>query len=883
MGFLRRAWHSAPLHVVGNIRFTRGGVFAEYLVSPTSFFYLGDSEQEAVADDHTLLYRELPGRASLDGLTAYREPEDVSRGMVIAGLPLSAREAYLKAGATGVPDLSGVTAQWNNSIRYLWEPHFRRLPLRYRQGWLTLRLDFGREGDNLMANVGKNLAGGDFDDPDVIDRYREIAAAMAAAQPSVFEPVPAAAEQIWWRWNATLSRGVWREPLPDVAFDENAVLDESAFTPGFFDENGAEIYDASGVSAENPLVRIYRDEREGIPDSYQAILPIDKFTPAGLTFPRSTLFKRADDLSTGGIVIDWHQNLQMNPPQKLHSDMLKMNINIEDQWVQRGAAAEVDNQLPRQMMLSRELASKCEEGSVVRAGVGGVVFTVAAATPDLVAEGVKRLKTEFARAGIGFTRWRGAQKWLAHTMIPGAEAVCDIKKLRHRTTSDDLATLVPLVSSQLGDTFGVPLGVDITMPGMQDVVLTDLLAAPTRNKGAVMVLGGDPGRGKSTTVKTLETSWADLGARLGIIDPTPVREHERALSPIDDSKKLIIDAHRNRYSLDCVRLARRNHDILEELVRQGRTDIEEEHLPQPTDHLLSMTGFPVGSDPARRFQKHVAPRNLAAKDIHTSWGLIEYLRELPPGEKTPADDTLLNELEALAADRHLRALWDQTLPVPDFTRSQIVVWNTAWLELPTSEETSTAHLHEELTPRQRAGRAIYGLAIDSTMQLFTSRPQEQSMLIAEECYDWIHSAAGGKAAYRVMTQGRKSNSGLTAVVQNPVKTFNRIGSEFITQKLNFGFKDSKMARTVLEEWCGRDLDRHPDLMRQYAHDTSPVMRVNRRNRTKAHLHGIVIPGREGEAWLLDETDDFGKIRAFTHPDPTVQALFDTNPMTAQAS
>ena len=297
MGFLRRAWHSAPLHVVGNIRFTRGGVFAEYLVSPTSFFYLGDTEQEAVADDHTLLYRELPGRASLDGLTAYREAEDVSRGMVIAGLPLSAREAYLKAGATGVPDLSGVTAQWNNSIRYLWEPHFRRLPLRYRQGWLTLRLDFGREGDNLMANVGKNLAGGDFDDPDVIDRYREIAAAMAAAQPSVFEPVPAAAEQIWWRWNATLSRGVWREPLPDVAFDENAVLDESAFTPGFFDENGAEIYDASGVSAENPLVRIYRDEREGIPDSYQAILPIDKFTPAGLTFPRSTLFKRADDLS----------------------------------------------------------------------------------------------------------------------------------------------------------------------------------------------------------------------------------------------------------------------------------------------------------------------------------------------------------------------------------------------------------------------------------------------------------------------------------------------------------------------------------------------------------------------------------------------------------
>ncbi|WP_441964659.1 ATP-binding protein [Mycolicibacterium houstonense] len=883
MGFLRRTWQSTPRHVIGNLRFTRGGVFAEYLVSPTSFFYLDEGDQEAAADDHVQLYRELPGRCSLDGLTVYREAEDVSRSMVIAGLPLSARNAYLSSGAAGVPNLSGLRREWYHSIQHEWEPHFRRLPLRYRQGWLTLRLDFGRDGDNLMENVSTNLAGEDYDDPEVIDRYRRLADTMAAAIPAVFEPTPAAAQQIWWRWNATLSRGVWREPLPDVPFDENAVLDESAFTPGFFDENAAEIYGPSGLNKDNSLVRIYRLEGEGIPDSYQAILPITKFTPAGLTFPRSALFKRADDLSTGGTVIDWHESLQLNPPKKIHDDMTKMNINIADQWDQRGVAAEVDSQLPRQLFLSRELASKCEEGSVVRAGHAGIVFTVAAPTPELVSEGVKRLKTELARAGIGFKRWRGAQKWLAHTLIPGAEAVSDMKKLRHPTTSDDLATLVPLVSSQLGDTFGVPLGLDITMPGMQDVVLSDLLGAPTRNKGATMTLGGDPGRGKSTCAKTLVHSWANVGARLALIDPTSVREHERALMAIAEDKKLVIDAHRNRYSLDCIRLARRNHAIIEDLHRQGRYDIEEDHLPQPTDHLLSLMGFPINSDPARRFQKHVAPRNLMANDIHDQWGLIEYLRDLPPHEKTPADETLINELEALAADRHLRALWDRELSVPNYEGFQVVVWNTAWLELATNEETTSAHLHEELTARQRAGRAIYGLAIDTTMQVFISRPQEQSMLVVEECYDWLNSAAGGKAAYRLMTQGRKSNSGMTAIVQNPVKTFNRIGSEFVTQKLNFGFKDPKMARLVLEEWCGRDLDRHPDLLRQYAQETSPVMRVSRRNRARAHLHGTVIPGREGEAWFLDETDNFGKIRAFTHPDPQLQKLFDTNPMTAEAS
>lgn len=880
MGFLRRAWHCAPRQVVGNLRFTTGGVFAEYLLSPTDFFYLGKDEQNAVADEHTLLYRRLPGRCALSGLTVYRDPDDVCRAMTVAGISLEARRQYLKADAAGVPDLCTASQEWLASIRGQWSPHFRHLPLRYRQGWLTLRVDLGRDGRSVVTNVRSRLAGHDYDDPEIIEGYRGVAQEMCAAIPGVFEPVPAAAQQIWWHWNATVSRGVWTQPLPDVAFDADAVLDESAFTPAYFDENAAELYGPSGLSADNPLTRVYRDASERIPDSYQAIVPIEGFPAAGLVFPHSMLFKLADDLSTPQIVIDWHQDLLMNPAEQLHNDMLRMDQNINDQWEQRGTAAEVDNQLPRQLYLSRELASKCELGSVVRAGLPAVVFSVAADTPERVSAGVKLLTDKLASAAVEVRRWRGAQKWLAHSFIPGCEAVSDIKKLRHRSTSDDLATLVPLVSSQIGDAFGVPVGLDVTMPGMQDVVLLDLLGAPTRGKGPVLSLGGDPGRGKSTTTKTLVYSWAEIGAQLGIIDPTQVREHERALRLVDDAKKLVIDADRNRYSLDCVRLARRNHDIIEQLARQGRHDIDEEVLPQPTDHLLSLTGFAPDSEAGRRFQKHVAPQNLAAQGIASSRGLIEYLRHLPPQDRTAADETLLIELEGLAADRHLRALWDEDLIVPDFGNYQILIWNTAWLELPTSEETDTAHLHKELTARQRAGRAIYGLAIDTTMQLFFSRPKQQSQLVVEECYDWIHSTAGGKAAYKLMTQGRKVNSGMTAIVQNPVKTFNRIGAEFLTQRLNFGFKDSGMAREVLQ-WCGRDLERHPDLLRHYMQDTSPVMRANRRNRRRAHLHGRVIPGREGEAWLLDEVGNFGKLRAFSHPDPQVHALFDTNPLTAE--
>ena len=35
--------------------------------------------------------------------------------------------------------------------------------------------------------------------------------------------------------------------------------------------------------------------------------------------------------------------------------------------------------------------------------------------------------------------------------------------------------------------------------------------------------------------------------------------------------------------------------------------------------------------------------------------------------------------------------------------------------------------------------------------------------------------------------------------------------EFIDQRLCLAFKDSRLARATLE-WCGRDLDRHPELL-----------------------------------------------------------------------
>jgi hypothetical protein len=42
-------------------------------------------------------------------------------------------------------------------------------------------------------------------------------------------------------------------------------------------------------------------------------------------------------------------------------------------------------------------------------------------------------------------------------------------------------------------------------------------------------------------------------------------------------------------------------------------------------------------------------------------------------------------------------------------------------------------------------------------------------------------------------------------------------------------------------------------------------------------HGRVIPGREGEAWVLDEFGGWGKVRLFSAPTRELAELYDTNP------
>ena len=128
----------APLGAVGNLRFTRAGVYAEYLVSGLPFVFLSKGWQNTVAAEHAELWRNLPSGASLSGLTVPVPARNLTRRMLFAHHDLDP--------ATATPDsIPATVSPWSRHCR-TWEPAVSGHRPRRRIYWLSIPLDYGLRG-----------------------------------------------------------------------------------------------------------------------------------------------------------------------------------------------------------------------------------------------------------------------------------------------------------------------------------------------------------------------------------------------------------------------------------------------------------------------------------------------------------------------------------------------------------------------------------------------------------------------------------------------------------------------------------------------------------------------------------------------------------------
>ncbi|MGV7660145.1 ATP-binding protein, partial [Mycobacterium kansasii] len=107
----------------------------------------------------------------------------------------------------------------------------------------------------------------------------------------------------------------------------------------------------------------------------------------------------------------------------------------------------------------------------------------------------------------------------------------------------------------------------------------------------------------------------------------------------------------------------------------------------------------------------------AALDITSTAALMSYISRIQapatgPDDRAPqvirlAEDLapILAALQSWATYDFTRAIFDDTLPVPDLAALDVTVWLTGSLDLPTAEEMSTPHLAANLSDRKRASVA----------------------------------------------------------------------------------------------------------------------------------------------------------------------------------
>lgn len=852
----------APRAVIGNLRFTDGGVYAEYLLSGRPFIFLPEHEQNQVADIHADLLRSLPSGAMLSKLTAPVSNRSTMRRMIYAHPDLHPDTATIRGDA-----MPAHTERWVRHCQQ-WQAALQASNARKPVYWLALPLDYGLSGKTAVGAWQRRLnavVGRDKDSDASVAHYRRLAADMVAKLPPALFPKPVSAEQIWWNWNYVASRHTFAVPLPNTPFDPDARLDSSAFTPVWKDPSAAALRGRRWRAARTEadvFVRTFREPEEAIADSYQAVVALEKYPDAGLRWPNSAIFKVLSDLAAPHTTLDWTIHFTFDTAEVAINTAHNTILNIKDQHRQRGRHASSDDELARKLVSGRQLASALKQGSAERGVNAAVIIIAASASAEATDAAISTVIRRFRSQKLEMTRRKGSQPTLWRAFNPGSESGAALNEIRNPSTTGSFAKFVPLMSTSLGNNVGVPIGVTITSPGLPEVVFNDLIGAPGRENTMNLMIGGSPGRGKSQLLKNLVRSWLELGVGIHLIDPTEAREHQRALRDFDDDNKLIIDPRQPQFSLDPLRIF--------ETEKAGERAV---------DNLLPQMGFSALSTHASRLKGLLSPQSRTAHGVGSLNGLITLLRDTGT-DRNGVDADLLSALEGMRAERLLHPMFDDSLPVPDLS-AQLVIWNFGGLKLPTVTEEYQAHLHQQTTPSQRAAQALYTMAADLAESLFFSRGDQPDLLVVEECAAWTHSPGGQRCANNVIRQGRKSWTGLVGVSQSPRNDFGVLEDEYIDQRLLLGFKTAEMCEDTLL-WCGRDLARHPKLLLDYVTNTSPAMVINHGDDAIDSRHGKVVPGREGEAWMLDEFGGWGKVRLFKAPNAAMAAAYDTNPVRQRA-
>jgi hypothetical protein len=797
-------WLSPPKVIVGNLRFTRGGVYAEFLLRGQPGGMLPFAQKRRIAEAHRPLVRQLPAGMIFAGLLAPVDPRSLIRRM-LAGYEHC--------------------AEWVAEVRD-WEPYLHIEPFYERVFWLTVPVDSGLSGRTESGRLTKSwgsLVGRDPDDDGSIESYREVAAEIAAKIPERFAPQPATPRQIQWVWRRHVTRGVADTPFPHGRGGPDR-LTAADFEPASFDEGDQAARRWRWLPTMKPVLRVTAD---GAESSYQALVAVAQLPASGLFYPRAEYLLAIDDVEIDA-TSDWFQHVTIRTAEKALARVDWAQRNLNDQSFQRSGRGSGDGDLGQRYHAAEEYNTELRSSRLERETEFTTVIAVGSRSREQTSHAVQQLYTEFSESlETALVTPRGAQRSLWQIGNPGSEERAPLSQFSQPTTTKHWARFSPLVSCELGNDTGVLLGINMATR-RPSPVLVDLEGAPTRRRSPGMLYIGSPGGGKSQSAKRIVDAWIKRGGQASISDPGPKREWVPALAHHGD-EIAVIDPGRAQVSLDGLRIFPRK--------------IAVEHT---LDHLLPMMGVEADSVVAGQLRTLLRPDQRVAESIG---GLLRYLNSLTGSERTEYAE-LTAKLNMWSTVDYLQAMFDESLPVPPIAEKSAIVWLTADLELPSVTETDEVHLYRRQSPRARAGLAVYGL-IAALTRVTYSESQRRGVFVAEEARPYLASPVGKRETLRTVTQGRKEGFGFIGISQR-VEDFDGIGREFLPQRVITPFSDPDYARTGFAK-IGIDPEEYP-----YVVDTRTVAGhayayfIDEQNRVG--LVDLLAPAQAGLVRAFDTTD-----------------------------
>lgn len=816
----RDLWKSPPKAVIDNLVFTKGGVYADFILAEQPSGMQRFAARRAIAAGHRPLVRQLPSGIVFWGVSPRVDTKRLQQRMI--------------AGREHQP-------RWIREVRE-WEP-FLAENLFYEQVFgVRVPVDAGMAGRSAAGSVAKltsAVIGRDQDAPDSLDALREVVAQILGKIPATFAPRPATPQQIMWLYERHCTRGALNRPFPHEPGGPRRLAgkDFAWMMPVEFDEGDQQRrkQHRSWWRRVFPSLRPLVVLRGPSCDSYQSMLVVAELPRGGLRFPGAEILQSAYDVDITADV-DWYQHVSITTREQELSTVDRAQRNLDDQSFQMSGTRDAD--LARRYAAGEEYENALNASQLERGVHATTVLAVGAATAAHLTDAVQQLRTHFAEElGTALSARHGAQASLWQLGQPGSEGNTPRSQFKQPTTTEHWARYAPLVGSQLGHDTGILFAANLATRRPRPVLL-DFEGFKERRGAPGMLWIGPPGGGKSLSCKRVTDALIKRGHQVSIIDPGTLGEWIPALAHHGD-RVLTINPYTSRWSLDGLRIFPREHAV--------------EHT---LDHLLPMMGMDAVSAPARQLGRLLRPDDRVAESLG---GLVRYFKNLDRAAYSEYEE-LADSLIYFSEKEYLRAMFDESLPVPPIADKDAVIWQMTGQELPTTSETDEVHLYKRQSPRARAGLAIYGMIASLTRLSYTGpsrRPGAFGFLVTEEAREYFASPVGRKDAERMGNQGRKERYGLLGISQY-LEHFDGIGIQNLPMRVVTPFKptDLEYAKSTFKR-LGIDPDEYPNVLQMQ-----------------------VQPGR-GLAYLFDDLGRVGLVDMLPPVQPDLLAAFDTRDMEVQ--